>query len=191
MKKTLLAITGFAMILGLSSFIGTGGKKETVNYNVNAEKSRIDWIGSKKGDFHTGFIPLKSGSIAVEAGKITGGKFVIDLANIKVTDAGGGDRLNGHLKSPDFFDVVKFAEASFEIATVNYTSTNTADITGNLSIKGISVPIKFTANIRSADDKGFFAQAFLSIDRTLLGLKYGVGMVSNDVQLAIHIFGTK
>lgn len=191
MKKTLLAITGFAMILGLSSFIGTGGKKETVNYNVNAEKSRIDWIGSKKGDFHTGFIPLKSGSIAVEAGKITGGKFVIDLANIKVTDAGGGDRLNGHLKSPDFFDVVKFAEASFEIATVNYTSTNTADITGNLSIKGISVPIKFTANIRSTDDKGFFAQAFLSIDRTLLGLKYGVGMVSNDVQLAIHIFGTK
>ena len=80
---------------------------------------------------------------------------------------------------------------SFEITSVKYTNDQTADVAGNLNIKGISVPVKFVANIRSADDKGFFAQAFLSIDRTLLGLNYGAGMVSNDVQLAIHIFGTK
>jgi polyisoprenoid-binding protein YceI len=191
MKKTIVAITGFALILGLSSFVPKNTKNDVVNYAVNAEKSKIDWIGSKKGDFHTGLIPIKSGSVSVEAGKLTGGKFVIDLAAIKVTDAGGGDRLTGHLKSPDFFDVAKFAEATFEIKTVNYTSAQTADVTGTLNIKGLVVPVKFVTNIRSADEKGFFAQAFLSIDRTLLGLNYGPGMVSNDVQLAIHIFGTK
>lgn len=95
------------------------------------------------------------------------------------------------MKSPDFFDVAKFAEASFEITSVNYTSAQSADVAGTLTIKGATVPVKFVANIRSADDKGFFAQAFLSIDRTLLGVNYGAGMVSNDVQLAIHIFGTK
>lgn len=191
MKKAFVAIAGFAMILGLSSFVSKDIKKDVVNYTVNAEKSRIDWIGSKKADFHTGFFPIKSGSVSVDAGKLKGGKFVIDLAGVKVTDAGGGDRLTGHLKSPDFFDVAKNAEATFEITSVNYTSATAADVAGTLSIKGLSVPVKFVANVRSADDKGFFAQAFLSIDRTLLGVNYGAGMVSNDVQLAIHIYGAK
>ncbi len=191
MKKAFVAIFGFAMVLGLSSFVSADKRTDVVNYTVSAEKSRIDWIGSKKGDFHTGFFPIKSGSVSVDGGKLKGGKFVIDLANVKVTDAAGGDRLTGHLKSPDFFDAAKFAEATFEITSVNYTSVLAADVAGTLNIKGISVPVKFVANFRSADEKGFFAQAFLSIDRTLLGLTYGAGMVSNDVQLAIHIFGTK
>lgn len=189
MKKAFLAITGLALVIGFSSF-AIEGKKEVVNYSVNAEKSRVDWIGSKKGDFHTGSFTVKSGSVAVDAGKLKGGKFVIDLANLKITDA-AGEKLAGHLKSPDFFDAAKFGEATYEITGVNYTGENTADITGNLSIKGATVPVKFTANIRSADDKGFFAQAFFSIDRTLLGLTYGVGMVSKDVQVAIHLFGSK
>jgi polyisoprenoid-binding protein YceI len=191
MKKAFVAIAGFAMILGLSSFVSNDTKKDVVNYTVSAEKSRIDWIGSKKADFHTGFFPIKSGSVSVDGGKLKGGKFVIDLAGVKVTDAGGGDRLTGHLKSPDFFDVAKNAEATFEITSVNYTSATAADVAGTLNIKGNVVPVKFVANVRSADDKGFFAQAFLSIDRTLLGVAYGAGMVSNDVQLAIHIYGAK
>lgn len=191
MKKAFLAIAGFALVLGFSSFVASNGKKDVVTYNVNAEKSRIDWIASKKVDFHTGYFPVKSGSIAVEGGKIKGGKFVIDLSALKLTDAGGGDRLLGHLKSPDFFDVAKFGEADYEITGVNYTSDNTAEISGNLNIKGATVPVKFTANIRSVDDKGLFAQAFFSLDRTLLGLNYGVGMVSKDVQIAVHLFGTK
>ncbi len=191
MKKAIVAFTSFALILGLSSFVTINAKRDVVNYTVSAEKSKIDWIGSKKGDFHTGLFPIKSGSVSVDAGKLTGGKFVIDLAGVKVTDAAGGDRLTGHLKSPDFFDVAKFAEATFEITSVKYTGASTADVAGTLNIKGASVPVKFVANIRSADEKGFFAQAFLSIDRTLLGVNYVPGMVSNDVQLAIHIFGTK
>jgi len=40
--------------------------------------------------------------VSVDGGKLTGGKFVIDLAGIKVTDAGGGDALAGHLKNQTF-----------------------------------------------------------------------------------------
>jgi polyisoprenoid-binding protein YceI len=190
MKKSIFAVAALAMTLGLSSFVGADTKKDVVNYTVSAEKSRIDWIGSKKGDFHTGFFPIKSGSVAVDGGKLKGGKFVIDLAGVKVTDA-SAERLTGHLKSADFFDVAKNGEATFEITTVNYTSDASADVTGTLSIKGATVPVKFVVNVRSADDKGFFGQAFLNIDRTLLGVNYGPGQVSKDVQLAVHIFGTK
>ncbi|MEO7532036.1 MAG: YceI family protein [Sediminibacterium sp.] len=188
MKKAIVALVGIAFLTGIYSFAPGTGKKAATTLAVNVTKSRVDWVASKKNDFHTGFFPIKSGEVMVEAGKLTGGKFILDVANVKVTDAGGGDGLNGHLKRADFFDVEKFAEASYEITSVNYTSETTADVTGNLTVKGTSVPMKIQIMIRNSDDKGFFAQSFVNLDRTLLGINYGIGNVSKDVELAIHIF---
>lgn len=190
MKKAFFVLAGMALLTSIYSFVPGTTKKDAVTYNVNTEKSRIDWIGAKKTDFHTGIIPVKSGQVQLEDGKLKGGKFVIDLAGLKATDA-GGDKLTGHLKSPDFFDVAKFAEAAYEITGVNYTSDNTADISGTLSVKGVSIPFKFQVNIRNADEKGFFGEAFFSLDRTLLGINYGLGMVAKDVQVAVHLFAAK
>ena len=72
----------------------------------------MDWIGSKKSDFHTGYFPLKSGAVQVDGGKLVGGSFVIDVAGLKVTDEGGGAKLQGHLSSADFFDISKFYEVN-------------------------------------------------------------------------------
>lgn len=188
MKKFLFALAGVAFLTGVYSFKPVPGKKEVSSLPVNTEKSRIDWIGSKKADFHTGYFPVKSGQIQVDGGKLKGGKFVIDLANLKVTDPIGGDRLTGHLKTDAFFDVAKFGEATYEITGVNYTSDNTADISGNLTLKGTTLPVNFQAQIRNSDGKVFFAQAFFSLDRTLFGVNYGIGMVSKDVELAVHLF---
>ncbi|MEN9686620.1 MAG: hypothetical protein RLZZ28_2406 [Bacteroidota bacterium] len=185
MKKTLVVLASIAFLTGIYSFVPGTVKKDAASLTVNAEKSRIDWVASKASDFHTGIFALKSGTVQVDGGKLKGGKFVIDLANLKVTDA-AGDRLAGHLKSPDFFDVAKFAEATYEITAVNYTGESTADVTGNLTVKGVSIPVKFQTQIRNSNDKGFFAQAFFSVDRTLLGITYNGP--SKDVQLAVHIF---
>jgi polyisoprenoid-binding protein YceI len=188
MKKAFLALTGLAFLTGMYSFTPGTENKAASTLTVNTEKSRIDWVASKKSDFHTGSFPIKSGEVMVDGGKLTGGKFVIDLANLKVTD-GAGDRLGTHLKSPDFFDVTKFGEATYEITGVIYSGdNNTAELSGNLTVKGVSVPVKLDAKIRNSDEKGFFAQAFLTLDKTLVGINYGKGNVSNDVQLAIHIF---
>ncbi|GAC1440553.1 MAG: hypothetical protein NVSMB63_07150 [Sediminibacterium sp.] len=186
MKKAFLVMAGAALLMGIYSFVPGTAKKDVVTYNVT-EKSRVDWVAAKASDFHTGSFAVKSGQVQLDGNKLVGGKFVIDLANLKVTDAGGGDRLTGHLKSPDFFDVAKFGEAVYEITNVAYSSDNTCDITGNLTVKGATVPVKFKANIRNADEKGFFGQAFFSLDRTLLGITYGAGKVANDVEVAVHI----
>jgi len=183
MKKAFLTLMSAALLIGLSSFTGEN-KKAPISLNVT-EKSRIDWIGSKAGDFHTGSFSIKSGVVQVDNGKLTGGSFVIDLANLKVTDA-AGDRLAGHLKGSDFFDVAKFAEATYIIQKVNYTNDNNCEIDGTLSLKGASIPVKFNANIRSASEKGFFGQAYFSVDRTTLGILYNGP--AKDVQLAIHLF---
>lgn len=186
MKKTFLSFAALIIVAALVSFV-PAARNNYADLSINLEKSRVDWVGSKKSDFHTGMVPLKSGSVSVEGGKLTGGRFVIDVANLKVTD-GAGDRLAGHLKSAEILDVAKNPEATFEIASVTYTGDNTASVAGKLTFNGTSLPLVFTANIRNSDDKGFFAQAFFSFDRTLFGVKYGVGAVSNDVQLAIHLF---
>ena len=189
MKKTIFALLGTALLAGIYSFIPHTAKKEVATYSVSAEKSRIDWVAAKKTAYHTGFFPLKSGEVQLDDNKLKGGKSVIDLANLKVTDAGGGDRLTGHLKTPDFFDVAKFGEATYEITGVNYTSDNTADINGTLTLKGASFPIKLTANIRGVDEKNFFAQAFFSLDRTTIGINFNGP--AKDVQLAVHLFASK
>ena len=41
------------------------------------------------------------------------------------------------------------------------------------------------------DEKGFFAEAFFPMDRTLFGINYGVGAIDSQVQLAVHIYASK
>lgn len=191
MKKIILSIAVIAASISLYSFAPKAKNLDAVNFTVTAQKSRVDFTGSKKSDYHTGYFPIKSGSVQVNNGKLVGGSFVIDVAGLKVTDERGGERLQGHLSSADFFDIAKFTEASFTINTVDYTKADRATIKGDLNLKGIKAPVTFTAVIRNADDKGFFAEAFMPFDRTLFGINYGIGMVDSEVQLAIHIYGTK
>jgi polyisoprenoid-binding protein YceI len=188
MKKNLMAIAVFAIFIGICSFVPGNKKADPIIYKVATESSKIEWVGSKKGGYHNGSFLLKSGTVTVDNGKITGGQFVIDLGSVK---ADAGEKLESHLKSPDFFDVAKFAEATYEITSVNYTAPTVAEIAGNLTLKGATVVVKFNANIRNLDDKKFFGQANFSIDRTTWGLNYGPGMVSNDVQVGVYLFANK
>ncbi len=186
MKKLFVAATGVAMLVGIYSF-----KKVVapVTFNTTAE-SKIVFVGSKKGGYHPGEFSLKSGSVNVDGGKLTGGKFIIDIAGVKVTDA-AGDKLAGHLKGGDFFDAAKYPEATFEITSVKYTSDATADATGNLTLKGVTLPLTIPVVVRNADDSKFFGQATFNLDRTLFGIVYGKGNVSNDVQVSVYLFATK
>ena len=185
MKKIILSSACALATVVLFSFNNPTSTKTVETFTVTAQKSKVDFTGSKKSDFHTGYFPVKSGSVKVDGGKLVGGSFVVDVAGMKVTDA-AGDRLAGDLKSPDFFDVAKFGEATYTISSVNYTSATACTISGNLNIKGVPVPVSFAANIRSASEKGLFGQAYFSLDRTLLGIAYAGP--SNDVQIAVHLF---
>jgi polyisoprenoid-binding protein YceI len=191
MKKIMFSIAVIAASISLFSFAPKAKNADAVTFTVTAQKSKVDFTGSKKSDYHTGYFPIKSGAVQVNGGKLVGGSFVIDIAGLKVTDDRGGEKLQGHLSSADFFDITKFGEASFTISSVEYTKADRATIKGDLNLKGIKAPITFTAVIRNADDKGFFAEAFVPFDRTLFGINYGIGMVDTEVQLAIHIYGTK
>ena len=74
-------------------------------FKVDAEKSKLIWIGKKVTGQHTGTITIAEGSLSVKSKKVTGGSFVIDMTSI--TDVDKNERLVGHLKSDDFFSIEK------------------------------------------------------------------------------------
>lgn len=190
MKKVFIACAIFVVLASTLAFTTINKGGEPTSLAVDAKQSKVDFSGSKKGGYHPGYFPVKDGNVLVNGGKITGGKFTIDLAGVKVTDF-AGEKLEGHLKAPDFFDVAKSADATYEITSVNYTDANNAQIIGNLTLKGIKGEVKFDAKIRDLSETKVFAEAFFTLDRTKFGILYGAGMLSNDVQIGVHLFASK
>ncbi len=190
MKKIIIACASFIVVASSVAFTKATKAGEPVSYTVDAKNSKVDFSGSKKGGYHPGYFPVKDGSVMVANGKITGGRFTIDVAGIKVTDA-SGEKLESHLKATDFLDASKFADATFEIKSVKYKNAETAVITGDLSLKGATSKISFETKVREISDTKLFAEANFSIDRTKFGINYGVGNVSSDVQIGVHLFASK
>jgi polyisoprenoid-binding protein YceI len=137
---------------------------------VNIDESTITWTGKKVTGQHEGTIALKSGILKFNGKTLTGGTFVIDMASIANTDmqGGGKGKLEGHLKSDDFFGVEKHPTATLEITTAEMQSNNNYAITGSLSIKGITNPIAFNMSVEKNT-----ATALVKIDRTNYNIKYG------------------
>ena len=190
MKKVFIAVLSIVTIFGTVAFTSIQNSTKHEAFTVDTKNSKIEWSGSKKNGHHPGYFALKEGSLTIHDGKIAGGSFTIDVAGLKVTD-GAGEKLEGHLKTADFFDAANFPDAIFEIETVNYTDENTAKITGKLTLRGVKAPISFDAKIRSISDAKLFAEAFFSLDRTIFGVNYGKGNVSTDVQIAVRLFANK
>src|SRR6516164_6676439 len=74
-------------------------------YAVTPDNSSVEFIGSKVTGSHRGGFKKFEGELAVTDGRLanTGNKVTIDMTSIW-TDT---DRLTGHLKTPDFFNVAQ------------------------------------------------------------------------------------
>ncbi|WP_339887975.1 YceI family protein [uncultured Flavobacterium sp.] len=150
--------------------------------------SSITWIGSKQTGKHSGTIKIKFGEFSVDAGKITEGKFVIDMNTIHVNDLEGEDKakLEAHLKGDrddvedHFFNVKRYPEASFEVLT--FTNENGVDmLEGNLTIKNKINKVKFPVSLEKVDDVITLTSPEFKINRTLWGVNYGSKSIFDDL----------
>ena len=100
--------------------------------------------------------------------------------------------LDNHLKTPDFFDAANYPEASFTATSVELTDSDSAVVAGDLTIRGVTKPVSFTADFNKAgvnplDNKfslGF--DGYTTIQRSEFGVSYGVPMISDDVKLHLE-----
>jgi len=145
---------------------------------ANVENSIINWKGYKVTGSHEGTLKLKEGQLDYTDEVLSGGYFVVDMTSINCTDleAGKGkEKLEGHLKSADFFGIEKYPTARFDITkVVSRGTTGDYRVSGNLTIKESIKPIKFNAVVKK-DMKGTTANAAIKIDRTDFDVRYGSG----------------
>ncbi len=179
--------------------------KEGMVYEIDTLNSRIEWKGYKivKSDQtgHFGTINFESGDLTIYNGVLESGKFVADMNSLTSVDlkddAAQLAKLEGHLKSGDFFETEKYPTASYEITKVSKNATGDYNtlLDGNLTIKGITKPIQFNANVSIKDGAASIATEPKDISREGFNVKFQMpvanGVVKDDVNLQILIKATE
>jgi polyisoprenoid-binding protein YceI len=105
------------------------------------------------------------------------------------------------LKSSDFFDVEKFSEITFKSKSVKRTSDNTADITGDLAMPGVTKEVVLKAELlgRGPNGKGGINsgwEATTKLKRSEFGLTWnqiieGTQAVGDDVDIDLRVSADK
>ncbi|GIV43621.1 MAG: hypothetical protein KatS3mg035_0744 [Bacteroidia bacterium] len=150
----------------------TSGKE----LKVDTQNSLVKWIGTKRTGRHEGTVKIQEGVLKVQDGNLTGGSFVLNMNTIEVTDlkpGEGKEKLEGHLKADDFFNVEKYPTAKFEITSVTPDTTggNTHKIEGNLTIRETTKSITFGAKVNISED-AVEATTNFNINRKDWGIQY-------------------
>tara|TARA_B100000989_G_C19386606_1_gene403915 strand:+ start:53 stop:664 length:612 start_codon:yes stop_codon:yes gene_type:complete len=164
------------------------------NYNINLDESNLIWTGREVStSSHFGTINFTSGQFEVVDGLISQGEFVVDMTTINVQDLTGGskERLEGHLRSDDFFSVELFPTAHLYISSSEIISDGKWLVNSFLTIKDISHPVAFEM---SNTDEGWIAN--LVFDRSKYNVKFRSGtffenlgdkLIYDDIELTINL----
>jgi len=166
--------TGLVLVMAMTTVAFTTISEK----NVDLKLSKVTWKGYKVTGQHEGTINLKEGKLIFADNKLVSGNFIIDMTTLGSTDLEGEwkGKLDGHLKSDDFFGVEKHPTANFVITKVENNGTNYI-VTGNLTIKNITNPITFDMTVNENS-----ASAFLKIDRSKFDVRFGSPSFFNDLQ---------
>lgn len=130
------------------------------------------------------------------------GKIVVEAASLHVPN----NMMQGHLQSDKWLDVTKYPNITFESASVDNIKTDgnktTADITGDMTIKGvskkISVPVTFTYLKDRLKDRFPRLQGDLLVLRATFTIKrgdFGINKgfmedkVSDEIALTLSLAG--
>ena len=163
--------------------------------NFDLEKSKVKWTGKKiTNASHWGHINFTKADITLDGDAISTGNFIVDMTSISVDDISGGgkNRLENHLKDDDFFSVDKFNNAELEILEKSEMIDNKYLVEANLTIKGITNPIKF--EMTQVDDDSYKAK--LIFDRSKYDVQYRSGsffenlgdrLILDDVELEVTL----
>ena len=169
MKKNVFGLA-LALVMGITANANNPFEKE--KKEVNTEKSKVTWKAYKVTGSHTGTVDLESGALVFDGDQLTGGEFVVDMTSLISTDLEGEykGKLEGHLKSDDFFGVESHPTSSLVFTNVKASGKNSYEVTGDLTIKGITKSINLDVSIY-----GSKATATLKVDRAQYNVRYGSG----------------
>ena len=137
----------------------------------------------------------------MEDGQLVGGIFTIDMTTIACLDLSGEyqGKLEGHLKSDDFFGVEKYPTATFVITKAVPQGPGKYKVIGNMTIKDKTEEVQFNASVEERDGK-VTASATITLDRSKYDVRYGSGSffdnlgdktIYDDFDLTVNLVASK
>ena len=163
-------------------------------YNIETVQSQITWTGREVStSYHYGTLDFVSGNFEISNGAIVNGEFIVDMTSINNQDMEGDRkaRLEGHLKSDDFFSVESYPTAAISINSSELISDGKWNVSADLSIKGFTHPVNF--EMISSED-GWSAN--LVFDRSKYDVRFRSGsffenlgdkLIYDDIELSINL----
>lgn len=154
---------------------------------LDAANSQVGFVGAKVTGKHEGSFKKIDGQVSLSGGKVNALNITIDTASVESDD----EKLTGHLKSADFFDVEKFPQSTFVSTQVVEKAAGTAthEITGNLTLHGVTKSITFPASVK-ADTTSAKGEAEFTINRKDFNIVYpgkSDDLIKDDVLLKLEL----
>lgn len=202
MRKFLIPAAAFVTIAGGTALIAqqmpaTPGAKDPSRvsggtYQIDPGHTQIAFAYDHMGFSNNfGLISQPTGTLTLDPKKPTAAKVSVNIpiANLRT----GVPALDEHLMKSDFFDTAKFPNATFVSTSVKPDGATSAEITGNLTIKGVTKPVTLNADFYGAgkapamaggkENVGFVATT--AVKRSDFNMGYGVPMVGDTIELKI------
>ncbi|MBP2161101.1 MULTISPECIES: YceI family protein [Asticcacaulis] len=180
--KSLLAASAVAL-----AFAGTAAFAAPVTYNIEPTHTSVTFFWG-----HGGGLSRMNGKFMNAVGTVVLDEAAPATSKVEVSFAIDGINtgvaaLDGHLKTPDFFDAAQFPTATFKSTKVEVTGAKTAKVTGDLTLHGVTKPVTLDVTLNKiADDKkkaGFNARG--TIKRSDFGISRFIPAVSDEIDLEI------
>lgn len=189
LKKTLAALVLGSALVGGQAFaadyaIDKQGQHAFVNFKIS--HLGYSWLWGTFKDF--------DGTFSFDAAKPEASKVSVTLKTASL-DSNHAER-DKHLRSEDFLNVSKHPTATFESTSVKSTGEGTADITGNLTLNGVTKPVVIAAKFLGEGDDpwggyraGFEGSTTLKLKD--FDIKMDLGPASQTVDLIISVEGVR
>lgn len=140
-------------------------------YRFSEAGSKLAFVGAKITGKHDGSFGKFEGTITLVDNDVTRSSVHAEVQTSSLS--ADQEKLTGHLKSPDFFDVERFPKATFQSTNIVAASEAgvTHRVTGNLELHGVTKSLSFPATIQVTAD-GVTVTSEFGINRKDFGLVY-------------------
>lgn len=172
-----------AAVLALPIVVAARPLPEAKPHVIDKAHSEINFVADSRMLSAHGFFGKWDADVKLDAARYENSAvaITIDAASINTRV----DMRDNHLRSADFFDVAKYPTITFKSTGVKQTAANKLEITGDLTVKGVTKKIVVPASVMFYDKGVGRFRGTLTVLRKDFGVSYdpAVNPIENEVQV--------
>ena len=184
-----------ALLLGAATLGATAGAFAADSYTIDPGHTFPSLeVMHFNTSIYRGKFTKNSGKVTLDRAAKTGSvEIQIDPASIDM----GHEKLNGHLRSKDFFNVEQFPTITYKAGSIKFSGDTPALVDGELTLMGVTRPVSLTFNKFNCYTNPMSKREVCggdlgaSFKRSDFGMKYGIPNVGDEIKLQIQVEAIK